>query len=49
MIRCVVGDKVDLDSGGSHELAEKVDERLCVEHSDEKRMCCYMARYLLRV
>ena len=39
MIRCVVGDKVDLDSAVvPHQLAEKVDERLCVEHSYETRM-----------
>ena len=39
VIRCVVGDKVDLDSAVvPHQLAEKVDERRCVEHRYEARM-----------
>ena len=39
VIRCVVGDKVDLDSTVvPDELAEKFDERLCVEHLYEARM-----------
>ena len=50
VIRCVVGDKVDLDSAVvPHQLAEKVDERRCVEHRYEARMPLWLApRSLLR-